>query len=600
MKQKEETKSCFIRNFEGSPIFRAAKDGEIESVTRLIEGGVNIHKTDSLRRTPLYVAGLNGHFDIVSLLIKHGADINATNFEGRALIHNAADDGNVDHIKKLYELGADINKTNQLSFYHKTPMDCALEKGHFECVTLLLKLGANNSKYVLAELAKQGQAENIRTLINELGIDIALFGKDAMSQAVQHGQIECIKVLDELGVDVLFGKAEMFKTAIYGRIESVRVLYELGLDIHNLVNQHDRSLIHCLAYSGGVESITTVHEFGADINNSFDFVGNTLIHSAVEFGKTENVKALIELGADINWIDKKGKTPLHTAAYFNEVEIALLIASAGAVESENFEFNNEEYWSKRALLSDIEEQTQSLFIKITTDELNERELFVQNLKEIENQINDLGKNYPILSQQLKERFYIKFIVAFAEIGDVKEAMSIYLNHYPRLTRMGKDEILKIASCFYDASNIIDIPCEISYHASLSVLRQEIEDPDHQLLMREILIKLTHSTYDKKTDILMTHTKFVSYLREILNKNQDVSKELKQQLRKFIVNPDRFNRNVIQALLVLIEETLEDCKLTSNVVTYECLLEENLWDINFIRQQADEYLASQTDKGFALK
>lgn len=64
------------------PLFRAARNGNIDRLKNLLETGseANIRERDGL--TPLMVASLRGNGDVVELLVQHGAAVNARENKG--------------------------------------------------------------------------------------------------------------------------------------------------------------------------------------------------------------------------------------------------------------------------------------------------------------------------------------------------------------------------------------------------------------------------------------------------------------------------------------------------------------------------------------
>ena len=55
-----------------------------------------------------------------------------------------------------------------------------------------------------------------------------------------------------------------------------------------------------------------------------------MLHEAVRLGRLETARYLLEQGADKNKANNYGQTPLHWAAYFNHLEMVLLLMRHGA------------------------------------------------------------------------------------------------------------------------------------------------------------------------------------------------------------------------------------------------------------------------------
>ncbi|KKI91010.1 ankyrin [Bacillus sp. SA1-12] len=131
-------------------LFQAAKQGETNTVIRLIKEGVNINAQnsngqtatmiatyqndvatakvlieagadvniqDDMKNSPFLFAGAEGYIDILKLTIKAGADPTITNRYGGTALIPAAEHGYVDVIKELLtNTDVDINHVNHLGW----------------------------------------------------------------------------------------------------------------------------------------------------------------------------------------------------------------------------------------------------------------------------------------------------------------------------------------------------------------------------------------------------------------------------------------------------------------------------------------------------
>ena len=55
-----------------------------------------------------------------------------------------------------------------------------------------------------------------------------------------------------------------------------------------------------------------------------------MLHEAARLGRVETARHLLEQGADKDKANNYGQTPLHWAAYFNHLEVVLLLMRRGA------------------------------------------------------------------------------------------------------------------------------------------------------------------------------------------------------------------------------------------------------------------------------
>lgn len=95
--------------YDAEQLHRAAQDGNLDEVTRLVREGLEINQFDDLSRTALHYAVEAEHYLVAKWLLENGADVNAN------------DDGKIG----------------------ETALSLAAQGGYPEIVELLLKHGAN-------------------------------------------------------------------------------------------------------------------------------------------------------------------------------------------------------------------------------------------------------------------------------------------------------------------------------------------------------------------------------------------------------------------------------------------------------------------------
>lgn len=72
-------------------LHKAADDGDIAGVKRLLDEGVDVNVRDEGGATPLHVASFRGHHDVIKLLLAKGADIKAKDKDGDTPLSFARD-----------------------------------------------------------------------------------------------------------------------------------------------------------------------------------------------------------------------------------------------------------------------------------------------------------------------------------------------------------------------------------------------------------------------------------------------------------------------------------------------------------------------------
>jgi ankyrin repeat protein len=63
--------------YEAERLHRAAEEGNIQEIERLILSGYDINLFDDIGQTPLHRAVLSGQHEAVQVLLRQGADVNA-------------------------------------------------------------------------------------------------------------------------------------------------------------------------------------------------------------------------------------------------------------------------------------------------------------------------------------------------------------------------------------------------------------------------------------------------------------------------------------------------------------------------------------------
>lgn len=171
----------------------AAIKGLDECARILLEANAlpNIH--DASGFTPIVLASRNGHADVVKTLIKGKCNVNKATFRIRATAaHWAASHGHSDCLTLLLKAGANPEAR---TIHGRTPLMMAARIGHVDTVEELISWGADESMVdfegatALILAAEEGCTECIRRLLRE-GVDINAQkrnGDTAVIQAAKAG-----------------------------------------------------------------------------------------------------------------------------------------------------------------------------------------------------------------------------------------------------------------------------------------------------------------------------------------------------------------------------------------------------------------------------
>lgn len=158
-----------------TPAHCACAKGQFETVKILGSRNANLWLRNARGDLPVHEAASAGRKELVEWLLKQKPNhINTTSNDGRTLLHIAAGSDNSEMCKMLIDLGAEVN-----SIYRnpknvvKTPLDCALGKGHRGTAKFIqvqgglpaskLRLSGKKSLNILPDL------DEVRPLQNEVG-----------------------------------------------------------------------------------------------------------------------------------------------------------------------------------------------------------------------------------------------------------------------------------------------------------------------------------------------------------------------------------------------------------------------------------------------
>ena len=143
-------------------LVRAAANGHLDVVRALVRAGAKLEAANSGGGTALSLAATTGKHDCVEFLLGAGADVHAASSIGYTALHSAAERGQLECARLLVGAGADAAKRNGLLGGRKTPLELAQTGGHAEVVALLDRLAASPDPVAKArtELAALARSAN--------------------------------------------------------------------------------------------------------------------------------------------------------------------------------------------------------------------------------------------------------------------------------------------------------------------------------------------------------------------------------------------------------------------------------------------------------
>ncbi|MSR35994.1 MAG: ankyrin repeat domain-containing protein [Gemmatimonadetes bacterium] len=278
----------------------AARDGLMESVVALLDGGADLNQRSAAdNTTPLLVATINGQFDVAKLLVDRGADVAAQADNGEGVLF------------------AVLNAQWTPKSRHPEPADYMLQKTtYMELMQQLLDKGAD---------PKARLKYNVWHI--ELGsgyLTLDWTGATPFFRATHALDLEAMKLLVKYGSDPSLGTIKVGEGRSRG---------PAGPDPSGVLPVPPGGIavlpIHVSTGHGyGDQFVANVHRFvegnwlpvvkylveehGADVN-ARDMAGETPLHNAAARGDNELVKYLVSKGADVMAVDRKGRTTVDMA-----------------------------------------------------------------------------------------------------------------------------------------------------------------------------------------------------------------------------------------------------------------------------------------------
>jgi ankyrin len=331
------------RAIASTPLIEAAKNGDSETIRRLLQGKIDVNAADPDGSTALHWASYRDDLTIAQLLLRAGANPNAANDLGATPIWAASVNGGSVMVRLLLEAGANANAALLLG---ETAVMAAARTGNADIAEQLLSRGADpNARAARGQTAlmwavAQRHPDVVKVLLAH-GADVHA-RSDTWTQVMAvspHGHAEYNRAIP-------FGNnTPLMFAARTGDLESAKLLVAAGARVND-VDAWGVSVMTLAAHSGFTDLVDFLLDQGADVNASG--AGFAALHAAIMRRDETLVRTLLAHGADPNlplkdWTPTRrqssdfhfepelvGATPFWLAARYTQPNVMRLLVERGA------------------------------------------------------------------------------------------------------------------------------------------------------------------------------------------------------------------------------------------------------------------------------
>ena len=337
----------------------AAISNQVDIINFLLgECRFNINAQDSDGNTALHLAVISGHAEATGAILSYKPNDALCNKDHDPPLHIAIKQGvqgikivsefvvnptvnlcvNGNHNYSTLQVIAETDNLKALELMHLEsefilePKETTVEdRNGLTAFHIAAKAGSHNVlAFMLSLIKEQGSSEEINRRC-----------KDSMTPlhyAVEHGHVECVRVLLEYGGDPTETHCQISPSihlaCFFGRADIVKLMVDkYGVSILQARDEDGRSTLHsCTTSVFGKKVIDFLVKNGVYINN-IDSNGCTSLSSAIQYGSLHTVQEILNYGGDPLIKDKQGYTALHQAVLSERIEVFKKIVASDAVHA---------------------------------------------------------------------------------------------------------------------------------------------------------------------------------------------------------------------------------------------------------------------------
>ncbi|KAJ3113861.1 hypothetical protein HK100_001866 [Physocladia obscura] len=317
----------------------ASNKSEIQVLKMLVERGAEINVKNQQKKTALQLALAQNDIQKAEFLLHCGANIEIQDHKGYTALHYVIRVGNVEFLSKLLNHGSNFDAVSKSG---ENVFNLAFKYNQLDILKLLMDRRSESNtatlEFPLHQAAKTRATLSFVKYFVSTGIDFNAKDADGWTPlmlAAKSQNIKLIFYLCKIGADTEILSKDKFTVLQYtvsrGFANQTECL--LAYANANVVTAEEKTLLHIAASMKSPETLSTLllNDYQKLDVNAKDKDGFTVLHIAARKNFAA-VKCILEskCGAEINAVDVNGKTPLHVALGFREIDIAKLLIDYGA------------------------------------------------------------------------------------------------------------------------------------------------------------------------------------------------------------------------------------------------------------------------------
>lgn len=307
-----------------APIHHAAQRGYKHIVELLAKKRSNLNRNNKLDETPLHLAALEGNIEVVRFLILKGAKVDVPDKKGRTALHRSVKGQQLDITCVLLSQHAN---PIQPDCRRETVMHAAAKEGNVEVFQHLLTATKSLSPMIGSKISENADtAEPTFKVLEELRDKN---GRTLLHVASMEGRTHIVKLLlAELINTELTDKSGW--TALDWAVENthldvVEILWK-AINNDSKSQLKRRQYLQRAAGKGDEKMVQYWLKQSKEIDAHDSNDRRTALHFAAIKGRLDVALILLKSGADPDFRDRKGLTPIQTAAlWFREDFVQALI-----------------------------------------------------------------------------------------------------------------------------------------------------------------------------------------------------------------------------------------------------------------------------------